>query len=438
MKLFRFLLLAGIVVSCYAAFAIPSVVPAIAPEPVSSHEYFTRRAKLTERSSEKVAYLLKSADNAKASLYRQEANFFYLTGICKSPYFLLISPKGIEINGGTFTAVFFTGDTLFLQERAKFELQGETIVNMLHFNETMARVYPSLDTLYVSLPKISRHHTDWFNGEPLDLLQISTEKLHKDYPHLKVQPFDTIGSLRQVKSEAELANIRYAIAVTEEAIRQIWRVCTPGITENELQGVLAYHFAKYDVREYAFHPIVASGVNGLVPHYMDNNSATKDGEMMVLDMGARFQGYCADVTRTFPVSGKFTPEQREAYSALLSIQKKLIEAVRPGVRISELNRLSNQLIEEAGYIKYRLHAMCHHLGIEPHDFYSDEILRPGHVITVEPGIYFPADATELPAGFRGMGIRIEDDVLVTENGYEVLSKNIPKEIDEIEAAMRKQ
>jgi Xaa-Pro aminopeptidase len=243
--------------------------------------------------------------------------------------------------------------------------------------------------------------------------------------------------LRQVKSEAELANIRHAIAITEEAMRQVWRACTPGITENELQGLIAYHFAKYDVREFAFHPIIGTGLNGLQPHYTDNNSVTKAGEMMVLDFGARFQGYCADITRTFPVSGKFTPEQREAYSALLNIQKQLIEAVRPGMCIKEINRLSDQLMEEAGYIRYRLHAMCHNLGLETHDFQTDSIFRPGHVITIEPGIYIPADAMELPEGFRGMGIRIEDDVLVTETGHEVLSKRIPKEIDEIEAAMRK-
>ena len=211
----------------------------------------------------------------------------------------------------------------------------------------------------------------------------------------------------------------------------------PGITENEIQGIIEYQFAKYDARQFAFYPIIGTGVNGLLPHYMDNNATTKDGEMIVMDLGARYHGYCADITRTFPVSGKFTQEQTEAYGALLEVQKKLIEAVRPGVSLKEINRLSDQLITEAGYIKYRLHSMTHHLGLETHDFETDTILRSGHVITIEPGIYIPANATELPEGFRGMGIRIEDDVLVTDTGYEVLSRRIPKEIADIEAAMRR-
>ena len=196
-------------------------------------------------------------------------------------------------------------------------------------------------------------------------------------------------------------------------------------------------FSKYDAREYAFYPIVGSGVNALEPHYNDNNSVIRDGEMLKIDMGARFRGYCADITRTFPVNGKFTPEQREVYNVVLNIQKTIIESIRPGMTKGEINRMSDQLLTEAGYIQYRLHNITHHLGLEVHDFETDTILRPGHVLTIEPGIYIPADAVELSEGFRGMGIRIEDVILVTETGHEVLSKRIPKEIDDIEKAMQR-
>ena len=443
MKIYKFTLLAlclfvGLISCDQPKTAVKtSVVPAIAPEPVSFHEYFARREWLINNSEgDKVAYLLKSADNANQSLYRQEANFVYFTGIYKPSTYILMTPQGVKINDKLFTTVIFTRDTLLLQERPHFESHGETVVNIREFNDVMSSVFPTIETLYVSGPEMTRFN-DWLNGERVDLLQLSGEKLHKRYVKLKILPFTSLGSMREVKSGSELANICYAIAITEEALRNVWSACTPGITENEIQGIIEYQFAKYDARQFAFYPIIGTGVNGLLPHYMDNNATTKDGEMIVMDLGARYHGYCADITRTFPVSGKFTQEQTEAYGALLEVQKKLIEAVRPGVSLKEINRLSDQLITEAGYIKYRLHSMTHHLGLETHDFETDTILRSGHVITIEPGIYIPANATELPEGFRGMGIRIEDDVLVTDTGYEVLSRRIPKEIADIEAAMNR-
>ena len=414
-----------------------SIVPTVAPEPIYFEEYFSRRVKLTERSSEQIAYLLKSADNAQSSLYRQEANFFYFTGILQSPCFLLIVPNGVKVDGQTFTTVFFTRDNLLLQERPLIESKGETVVNVSRLSEIMSVVYPTLDTLFVSIPEIPVRYTDWLNNEQVDFLALSTEKLRERYPRLEVRPFRSLGSMRQIKSEAEIALIRHAIDVTEEAIRRIWQATAPGVTENALQGIMHYVFSKYDAREYAFYPIIASGVNALQPHYHDNNFVAKYGEMLKVDIGARFRGYCADITRSFPVSGRFTPEQREVYSVVLDIQRRLIEHVRPGVTKGEINRLSDRLLTEAGYIQYRLHAVTHHIGIEVHDFETDTIFRAGNVITIEPGIYIPADAYELPVGFRGMGIRIEDVVLVTETGNEVLSKRIPKEIDEIEAAMRR-
>jgi len=441
MKSVIFFIFTAIALSCYTSCsntpAAMSVVPDAAPDPVSFEEYFSRRAKLIERSSEKVAYLLKSADNARPALYRQEANFFYFTGVCQPSCFLLVAPNGISVDGQTFKSVFFTRDNLLLQENSNIVSKGETVVNLSRLNEIMASVYPTLDTLYASFPEIPLRYTDWLNYENVDLLELSTEKLRKEYPRLVVRPFRSLGSMRQIKSDAEIALIRHAIDVTEEALRQIWRAITPGVTENELQGIMHYVFSKYDAREYAFYPIIGSGVNALEPHYQDNNSATRYGEMIKIDMGARFRGYCADITRSFPVSGRFTPEQREVYSVVLDIQKKVLEAVRPGATKGEINRLSDRLLTEAGYMKYRLHAITHHIGIEVHDFETDTIFRPGNVITIEPGVYIPADAVELPEGFRGMGIRIEDVVLVTETGHEVLSKRIPKEIDDIEAAMRK-
>jgi len=193
------------------------------------------------------------------------------------------------------------------------------------------------------------------------------------------------------------------------------------------------------VQERAFHTIAASGVNATVLHYDTNNSQTKYGDLILFDLGCAWNHYAADISRTFPVNGKFTERQKEVYSAVLDVEKRVIETIKPGVKMSELNKLAKDMLADKcrqlgligdnddDVLNYYYHSIGHALGLDTHDVGGREfVLEPGMVITIEPGLYIEAEL---------MGIRIEDNILVTEGGYENLSAAIIKEVDDIEAFM---
>jgi Xaa-Pro aminopeptidase len=177
----------------------------------------------------------------------------------------------------------------------------------------------------------------------------------------------------------------------------------------------------------AYNSIVGSGMNGTVLHYMDNNATAADGDLLVIDAGAIHAGYAADVTRTVPVNGRFTPEQREAYELVLRAQAAAIKAARPGARLSDVDDAARAVIDKAGHGDAFIHGTGHPLGIEVHDVSPDGPLRAGMIMTVEPGVYFPD---------RKMGVRIEDDILITPSGPKNLTAMIPKTVAEVEAAMK--
>ncbi|MCD6102248.1 MAG: Xaa-Pro dipeptidase, partial [Candidatus Cloacimonetes bacterium] len=239
-----------------------------------------------------------------------------------------------------------------------------------------------------------------------------------------------------------------------EGIRSILEHAKPGMMEYELEAYFKFECIKRGEKKLAFSPIVASGKNATILHYEKNNSKIEKNDLVLLDVGAKYQEYNADISRTFPASGKFNKRQKEVYNEVLQIQKKIINSVKPGITIKELQTKTIELITEAlfrlklitkkskvspppspdisgaatddseEYKKYYMHGVSHHLGLDTHDLSDrEEKLQVGNVITVEPGIYIKEEK---------IGVRIEDDVLVTKNGCEVLSSKIPKEIEEIE------
>ena len=193
--------------------------------------------------------------------------------------------------------------------------------------------------------------------------------------------------------------------------------------------------------QWRFKPIIAAEINATILHYVDNNCIIPENSLVLLDIGASCNSYCADITRTFPVSGKFTTRQAEIYQEVLGVQQKIIDMIKPGIALMDLNLKTVSLIteslkrlklieEDEEYRKYYMHSVSHHLGLDAHDVGSrDSILEPGNVITVEPGIYVPEEK---------IGIRIEDDILVTETGSKNLSARIPKQIKELEDICRKE
>jgi Xaa-Pro aminopeptidase len=237
---------------------------------------------------------------------------------------------------------------------------------------------------------------------------------------------DLLMKMRAAKSSAEIACIREAGRITATGFAAAMKSMRAGMNEFDLQEAVEHAYRSNGARELAFRTIAGGGFNATVLHYHANDHALMAGELVVLDSGAKFAGYSADVTRTLPVSGTFTPRQRELYDLVLRSQAAAINAVKPGATLAEIDAAGRKVIVDAGYGDAFIHGMGHHLGLETHDASPDAPLEIGAVITIEPGIYLPKES---------VGIRIEDDVAVTATGHEVLTPAIPRSADDVERAM---
>lgn len=267
-----------------------------------------------------------------------------------------------------------------------------------------------------------------------------------------------LHDMRLFKSREELRLMRKAAAISVEAHKLAMQTCSPGKHEFQIQAEFDYVFRKYNA-EHAYPAIVGGGGNGCILHYTENSDALKDGDLLLIDAGSEVQGYASDITRTFPVNGKYSPAQKEIYEIVLEAQKAAIKKVKPGnhwndphnaaVRIitkglAEIKLLKGspqQLIKDQAYRKFYMHRTGHWLGLDVHDVGDYKVgdqwrlLEPGMTLTVEPGIYIPAHSKGVHRKWWDIGIRIEDDVLVTKDGHEVLSEALPKKVEDVEALM---
>jgi Xaa-Pro aminopeptidase len=268
-----------------------------------------------------------------------------------------------------------------------------------------------------------------------------------------------LHEMRLYKSKGEVAAMRRAAQISAAAHRRAMQQCRPGLYEYQVEAELHHAFMHGGARSTAYPPIVGGGANGCVLHYRDNASPLRDGDLLLIDAGAEYDSYAADITRTFPVNGRYTPAQRAVYEVVLEAQRAAIERIRPGAHWNEphesairamtrglidlgiLKGRLNTLIKEEAYKPYFMHRTGHWIGMDVHDVgeykVGDEwrMLEPGMVMTVEPGLYLKAGMPGLPKRYWDIGIRIEDDVLVTRDGSEVLSADAPKAVDAVEALM---
>ncbi|MDF1870129.1 MAG: Xaa-Pro peptidase family protein [Phycisphaerales bacterium] len=259
----------------------------------------------------------------------------------------------------------------------------------------------------------------------LDLFQKLSSRIPGSAIHDRSE---LLTELRMVKSPAEIKHIRSAIKATAEGIDRVFKAAKPGINERELHNALLSGFTDMGAKVVAFDPIVGSGVRSTILHYKENDQATTDGDLMVLDCGAEINGYASDITRTIPISGKFSKRQREVYEIVLKAQRASIKAVKPGATMLQVDAAARNVITDAGYGDYFLHSIGHHMGLETHDPGANSAkLKPGMVVTIEPGIYIKDEA---------IGIRLEDDILVTKDGRQNLSSSIPISVKDVEAAMK--
>jgi Xaa-Pro aminopeptidase len=267
-----------------------------------------------------------------------------------------------------------------------------------------------------------------------------------------------LHDMRLYKSRTELELMRNAARISARAHLRVMRFCRPGVTEYQVMAELLHEFRRHNA-DTAYAPIVGGGANSCILHYRDNDQPLADGELLLVDAGCELGSYASDITRTLPINGRFTPEQRAVYEIVLEANRAAIASVRPGrhwnepheaavkvitqglVRLGLLKGRLATLIKSGAYRRFFMHRTGHWLGLDVHDVgdykVGDEwrVLEPGMTLTVEPGIYLPAGARGVPRRFRNIGIRIEDDVLVTRRGAEVLSARAPKDPDQIEAVM---
>jgi Xaa-Pro aminopeptidase len=314
--------------------------------------------------------------------------------------------------------------------------------------ENRARVYYTMG----AYPDFDQRVVGWVNG-------LRTQARNGRHPPQEFVALDhVLHDMRLCKSRHELEMMRAAARITCQAHLRAMRFCRPGATEYQVMAELLHEFRRQNA-DTAYQPIVGGGRNSCVLHYRDNDQPLADGQLLLVDAGCEFEYYASDITRTFPVNGRFTPEQRAVYDVVLEANRAAIDRVRPGnhwndpheaavriitqglVKLGVLKGRVPALIRSGAYRRFFLHRTGHWLGLDVHDVgdykVGDEwrVLEPGMVMTVEPGIYLPAGLRGVPRRWRNIGVRIEDDVVVTRRGAEVLSARAPKDPDQIEAIM---
>ena len=270
---------------------------------------------------------------------------------------------------------------------------------------------------------------------------VMAERFRQAYPHVILKDLHTACvPLREQKDAQEVESIRKAVDITRQGLEYVMKNLKPGMMEYQVQADFEYTCRRLGAKRQAFPTIAGSGINGCMMHYETNHCEVQDGSLILLDLGAKVENYCSDITRTYPANGKFSPRQREIYELVLKANEAVAAAAKPGITTKDLNDVACQVLGEGliamGMIqdisevkKYYMHSVSHPIGIDVHDIsLAGDVLAPGWVISNEPGLYIDEEA---------IGIRIEDDLLITEDGCEVLSKNIIKDPDEIEAFMAK-
>jgi Xaa-Pro aminopeptidase len=265
--------------------------------------------------------------------------------------------------------------------------------------------------------------------------------------------------MRLIKSQEEIQIMQQAADIAAAAHVDAMKAVRPGMMEYELEALIEFNFRKSGASAPAYSSIVGGGANATVLHYVNNDDTLRDGDLVLVDAGAEYRGYASDITRTFPVNGRFSEAQREIYELVLDTQVSCVNMAQPGATMEELKSHSIQmltegmvrlgllkgetaeLIKEEKYKQFYMHGLGHYLGMDVHDVGRYQIegqprkLEPGMVITVEPGVYIAPGTKDIPEKYLGIGVRIEDDVLITEGGRKVLSYKVPKAIDEIESLM---
>jgi len=412
-------------------------------------EFFeNNRKKLIEEVEDNSIIVLFAGNAPKKSgdenyPFTPNRNCYYFTGIDEEGPILIISKiKGI------------ISERLFIKEidEERERWVGKSIRNNeaeeisgVKYIDYLGSFYDYLNRVFSETEEINLY-LDMERDSFQDLQGISesfSEEVKKRYSFVRIKNiFPKIIPLRMVKSKEEIEEMKKAIEITIKGVESLMKNAKVGMKEYQLEAYYEFVCRSSGIKDYAFKTIAASGKNATILHYVDNNSEIKDGDLILFDLGAQHNYYNADITRTFPVNGVFSERQKEVYNAVLRVNERVIKTIKPGLEYKELNKMATEWIAEEciklGLIKnkeevskYYWHSIGHSLGLDTHDISNKDrntIFKEGMVWTVEPGIYIEEES---------IGIRIEDDVLITSNGVEVLTKDMIKTVEDIEEFMKK-
>jgi Xaa-Pro aminopeptidase len=394
--------------------------------------------------------------------FRQDSDFYYLTGFEEPEAIAVIAPRS-EHKYILFVRPRDPEQEIWVGRRAgvegaKSEFGAQESFPIAEFEAKLQDLLDGAEKLYYRLGV----NTDLDGAIIKKIAQmraLNRKPIHP--PRTVIDPATIVHEMRVLKSPEEVELMQRAADIAAEAHVEAMKAVRPGMKEYEVEALIEQVFRRRGAAGPSYTSIVGAGANATVLHYINNDGQLRDGELLLVDAGAEYKGYASDITRTFPINGRYSKAQREIYDLVLETQMSCVEMVRPGVTHDELKNHSvemltegmvklgllkgkpTELIKEEKYKQFYMHGLGHLLGIDVHDvgiYYYDKqsrALEPGVVMTVEPGIYVAPDTKDIPEQYLGIGVRIEDDVLCTANGPRVLTTKVPKQPDEIEALMAK-
>lgn len=382
--------------------------------------------------------------------FRQQSDMFYLTGIDQEKSILIVAPNASNKKLREAIFLLVTNERIATYDGHKYTREEASMISGIEnafwiddFDVSLRDVLQNAEHVYFN----TIEYVKYYNEVPTRNVRYINEFREK-YPLYKLErAAPLLAGLRTIKSDLEIGLLRKSCDITRKAFERVLRFTKPGVHEFEVQAEIDHEFTINRANGHGYAPIIASGKNALVLHYIENNNVCNDNDLLLMDFGAEYANYSADMTRTIPVNGKFTDRQKDCYNAVLRTFKearKLLVTGNTAKKVSEeaWNIMETELIKLGLFTaedvtnqdkdkplvkQYFMHGTSHFLGLDVHDVGSyDEPIKPGMVFTCEPGLYIPEE---------NIGIRIENDILVTENGPVDLMENIPVEVDEIEEMM---
>ncbi len=368
-------------------------------------------------------------------------DFFYLTGIDRENMALLL----VKRNEGVEVQLFIekpdpTVEKWMGKRMSVKEAKAKSQIDNIKFMESLDNeILLNINRRCIEKMYFLQNEFNLSQNKGLNIRKAQEYRTH--FPTIEIKNlYSIIGTLRMQKDSDEIAKVEKAIEMTKNGLNEVLKVLKPGLYEYQVQATYEYSIKYQGSIKPSFPTIAGAGYNGTMLHYGTNRDMIHDGDLILLDLGAMYEGYCSDITRTYPANGKFTPRQKQIYDIVLKANQRVRDEARPGLTPFDLNEICKEVLAngliEIGLIekteelaKYYMHGVSHHLGLDVHDvtIASNAKLRPGAIISNEPGLYIEEEA---------IGIRIEDDLLITEDGCRVLSQDIMRTTEEIEAYMQ--